>query len=464
MGATAILLAILALAVGAIIGYLYGSSRSRTGYDARLREAETGRAGLEATTTELRAQLEGLRAQFQTQQSRLESETAQRVATEAALEAADKSLAEQRQALEETKEEMKSVFRALASEALSATTQQFLELARVRLEGAQEQANQELETRKLAVEAMVNPLAETLGKLEAQLGVLSQNESALKQAHGDLSARLAELRQETGTLATALRQPNIRGSWGELSLRRAVELAGMSSHCDFVEQQTLSGEAGRLRPDLIVKMPGGRNIAIDAKVPLEAFLRAARATNPRERQQAMEEHVRAVRAHLRQLGSKAYWSQFPSAPEFVVLFMPGESFFSAALESDRQLLEDALGGEDKVLPASPITLIALLMAVEHGWRQQQMEENTRQIARLGKELYDRIGKFVEHLGGVREGLDKASRAYNGAVGSFNDRLLPSARRLGELGVSGEPELAALEPTEVELRQPPREDGANPPEE
>ncbi len=454
MNSQAILLAAAALLIGAVVGYLYANARVRSSYEARLREAETGRATLEGTQGELRAQSESLRANLNELQSRFETESALRVAAETAREKSEENLAEQRQAFELTKAEMKSVFEALALDALTKSSDQFLKQAAERFDGLRQQASTELETRKVAIEGLVSPLAEALKNLQSQVAQVSQTESALGQAHGDLAARVLELRQETGTLATALRQPRIRGSWGELTLRRAVELAGMSSHCDFAEQQTFTSESGRLRPDLIVHLPGGRDIAVDAKVPLDAFLRAAEASSERDRQKEMEEHVKLVRSHLRQLASKSYWSQFNSAPEFVVLFMPGESFFSAALESDRQLLEDALGGEEKVPPASPITLIALLMAVEHGWRQHQMEQNAARISSLGKELYERIQKFLDHIGGIREGLDRAAGAYNRAVGSFEHMLLPSARRLRDLGVSSDAELAALEPTEIELRPPP----------
>jgi DNA recombination protein RmuC len=461
MSLEAIVLGLVALGIGLALGYLLGAARSHGAFDARLREAETGRAALDATAGELRSQVETLRAGLDERQARLETEASQRVAAETALRKSEENLAEQRQVFEQMKSEMKAVFEALALDALGKSSDQFLKQAGERFEGLRQQAATELETRKVAIDGLVAPLAETLKNLQAQMAQVSQAESALGQAHGDLAARIRELRQETGTLATALRQPRVRGSWGELTLRRAVELAGMSAHCDFDEQQTLGGEGGRLRPDLIVHLPGGRNIAVDAKVPLEAFLEAAEATSERERQQAMEKHIHLVRSHLRQLGSKAYWSQFQPAPEFVVLFMPGESFFSAALESDRQLLEDALGSEEKVLPASPITLIALLMAVEHGWRQHRMEENAARISSLGRELYERILKFVDHLVGIGEGLDKAGFAYNRAVGSFNDRLLPSARRLRELGVSADGELPAIEPTEVDLRPAPAPDEQKP---
>jgi DNA recombination protein RmuC len=458
MSAEAILLAAAFLLIGAVVGYVWASGRVRAAYDARLREAETGRATLEGTQVELRSQTETLRATLGDLQARLDAETALRVAAETARQKSEENLAQQRQAFEQTKAEMKSVFEALALDALTKSSDQFLKQAAERFDGLRQQASTELETRKVAIEGLVTPLAEALKNLQAQVAQVSQTESALGQAHGDLAARILELRQETGTLATALRQPQIRGSWGELTLRRAVELAGMSSHCDFAEQQTLTNESGRFRPDLIVHLPGGRDIAVDAKVPLNAFLKAAEATSERDRQREMEEHVRLVRSHLRQLASKSYWSQFDSAPEFVVLFMPGESFFSAALESDRQLLEDALGGDEKVLPASPITLIALLMAVEHGWRQHQMEQNAARISSLGKELYERLQRFLDHIGGIRDGLDRAAGAYNRAVGSLDHMLLPSARRLRDLGVSADAELPPIEPTEIELRQPPEPDG------
>ncbi len=446
------LLGAVAVVLAACLGYLVALARSRSTHEVRIREAETGRAALAATAAELRSQLDSLASSRQELQLRLETESARRVAAETALQKSEENLAQQREALERTKAEMKSIFEALALDALAKSSDQFLKQAAERFDGLRQQAATELETRKVAIEGMVHPLADTLKTLQTQLNHVSQNESALGQAHQELAARILELRQETGSLATALREPKTRGSWGELTLRRAVELAGMSSHCDFAEQQTLTGETGRLRPDLTVFLPGGRNIAVDAKVPMAAFLQAAEATSERERREAMEEHARLVRAHLRQLASKAYWKELQPAPEFVVMFLPGESFFSAALESDRELLADALAGEQKVLPASPITLIALLMAVEHGWRQQKMEENAARITSLGKELYDRVETFLGHLGGIREGLDKAGEAYNSAVGSFHQRLLPSARRLAELGASGAAEAPALDPTEVELRQ------------
>ncbi|HVB98499.1 MAG TPA: DNA recombination protein RmuC [Candidatus Dormibacteraeota bacterium] len=432
---------------GLLLGYLLAS--------LRFRGVETGRASIEGSAAELRSQVENLRSSLQDLQSRLEREKELRATAETSLQKSEENLGEQRKSLDQAKAEMKDVFRALASEALSATTQQFIELSQAHLEG-------ELEPRKIAIEGLVHPLAERLKDLESHL---SQLESARQLAYGELLNQVRQLsdvgrdlRQETGTLTSALRQPRVRGAWGELTLRRAVELAGMSPHCDFEEQGTLTGEDGRLRPDLIVHMPGGRDIVVDAKVPLSAFLKASEADTDTERQEAMRSHARLVREHIQGLGSKAYWSQFKNAPELVILFMPGESFFSAALECDRTLIEDAL--ERRVLLSSPTTLIAILRSIAYGWRQHQMEENAARISALGKELYDRIGKFVEHIAGVRDGLERAAAAYNRSVGSFNDRLLPSVRRLGELGVSADAELPALDPTEVDLRSAPDSDGAS----
>lgn len=447
MSAEWMALAVAALVLGAVVGYLYAAGRVRNSYESPLREAETGRAALEATGTELRSQLAALGSQSRDLQSRLETEKELRAAAQASLEKARESLAQQQAALEETKREMTSVFRALASEALSATTQQFLDLARTRLDTSLEQAATELETRKVAVQGLVSPIAEKLKNLqEAYIQLRTETRQLADVGR--------ELRLETGTLATALRQPRVRGSWGELTLRRAVELAGMSSHCDFTEQLTVVGSEGnRLRPDLVIHLPGGSDVAVDAKVPLSAFHEAAEASTDAERQEAMRRHAQLVREHVRQLGSKAYWNELSSAAELVILFMPGESFFSAAIEQDRSMIEDALA--HKVLLASPTTLIAALRSFALDWHQHEMERNAARISELGKQLYDRIEKFIDHVAGVREGLERAGRAYNSAVGSFNDRLLPSARRLRDLGVSADAELPALEPTETELRLPPQ---------
>jgi DNA recombination protein RmuC len=254
-----------------------------------------------------------------------------------------------------------------------------------------------------------------------------------------------QLQEETGTLVTALKAPQVRGRWGEMTLRRVAELAGMSEHCDFTEQETLTTEAVRQRPDMIVRLPGDRRIAVDAKVPLQAFIDAAAATNEDERRRHYARHAQLVRAHMNQLGARSYWEQLHPAPEMVVLFLPGESFFAAALEQDRTLIED--GMEKRVILATPTTLIALLRAVAYGWRQRQVEENTQAISDLGKQLHDRLKSFVGHFADVGNSLRRAVEAYNKATGSLESRVLVSSRRFKELGAATGEEILEIEPVD-----------------
>ena len=287
-------------------------------------------------------------------------------------------------------------------------------------------------------------------KLTESLAAIQQELVRVDTQVGALQQSSESLRAETGSLVTSLRQPQIKGKWGELTLRRAVELAGMSPHVDFVEQQSLDTEDGRLRPDLIVHLPGGVEIVVDAKAPLHAFLNAVTIRTQDEYHKAMEDHARLVREHVNRLASKPYRNQFERTPKFIVLFLPGEAFFSAALQKDPTLIEDAI--ERDVIPASPTTLIALLRSVAEGWRAEQLAENAAQISALGRELHDRIRIFVEHLARIGSALDTANKAYNNAVGSLEQRVLPGARKFKELGVQATAELPDVEPTSVSVRQ------------
>ena len=300
---------------------------------------------------------------------------------------------------------------------------------------------------------LVTPVRESLSKVDAQI---QQMEIARGEAYGDLKAQVQslistqkELQSETGNLVRALRTPNVRGRWGEIQLRRVVEIAGMLSYCDFAEQETITGESGRLRPDLVVKLPGGKHVVVDAKTPLQAFLDAFETNDEETRRTCLANHARQVRDHINTLSGKKYWEQFESTPEFVVMFLPGETFFSAALEQDTGLIEH--GVLNRVIPASPTTLIALLKAINYGWNQEKLARNAQEISALGKELHDRLRKLAGHITGVGTNLDRAVEAYNQAVGSLENRVLVSARKFSELGASVAEDIPELEPIETTAR-------------
>jgi DNA recombination protein RmuC len=312
--------------------------------------------------------------------------------------------------------------------------------------------------RAQTVDALVDPIHAQLRRVDEQLAALDRDRAhqrgALEQQIRQLVEAQDRLRGETGALVSALRQPHARGRWGELQLRRVVELAGMVEHCDFDEQASVDSGDGVLRPDLVVHLPGAKHVVVDAKAPLHAFLNAYEARDETARTQALAEHARLVRTHLRQLSGKAYWAQFPSAPDFVFLFLPGEHFYSAALEADPSLLEE--GVRQGVLIATPTTLIALLRAVAYGWQQETVAESARAVAELGRELHSRLGTFATHLDRVGTRLRGAVGAYNDAVGSFDARVLPSARRFEDYGVVSRQraaDLPAPAPVDLTTRRP-----------
>lgn len=335
---------------------------------------------------------------------------------------------------------MRDAFQAVAAEALNANRAAFLDLARTSFEGLQQRATSQLESRQQAIDGLVKPIAETLQKVDARLHEAERERVA---AYARLSEQVAQLGASTNTLSKALRTPTVRGRWGEMQLRRVVEIAGMIRHCDFDEQPGLYTEAGRLRPDLIVHLPGNKKIVVDAKAPLEAFLDAQEAQDEGVRSSRLQAHARQVRDHMDRLGSKAYWDPLGDSPELVVMFLPGETLFSAALQQDLTLIE--YGVDQRVLLASPITLIALLTTIAHTWRQEALADNYRQVADLGKELYERTAKFAEYFDDLRKKLDGAVQSYNQAAGSLETRLLVSARRLKDLNVTTAEDLPPAEP-------------------
>jgi len=443
-----ILIAAMGFATGFLVAWLW----SRASSQSRRLELERQSAAQQGGAEELKKQSVVLQEQARMLQGRLEEEQKLRAAADKDAEGQRANIAEQKRLLEEAEKKLKEAFQSLASEALQASSRQFMDLARASFDSLQKEASGDLEQRKVAIGGMVEPLEKAVNELRAEVNKI---EFARQEAYGSLRTEVQqltttskELRQETGSLVSSLKQPQVKGKWGELTLRRAVELAGMSPHCDFLEQQSVDTEEGRLRPDLIVHLPGDTQIVIDAKVPLHASFAAMSARSDAEYRAAMTQHASLVRDHINRLSAKEYWKQFEPTPEFVVLFVPGESFFSAALEQDRTLIEDAI--EKRVVLASPTTLIALLRAIAYGWKQQLVAENAERIKDLGKELYDRILKFAEHLSDVAKGLERANKAYNNAVSSFDSRLVPSARKFKEMGV-GTASVPDIDPIETSPR-------------
>ncbi len=339
-------------------------------------------------------------------------------------------------------------FQALADTALRTSQGAFLEAARGTLATVRAEISGDLAQRQTAVEGVVQPLASALEKLEGQVRDLDR---ARQDAFGALRGELQRLAQETGTLSNALRAPQVRGRWGEVTLRRVAELAGMVKHCDFTEQETGQTEDGRIRPDMVVRLPGGRSLAVDAKVPLASFLDAASAPDDARRREALVRHGQQVRAHVNQLSGKQYWSQFQPAPEMVVLFLPGDQFFSAALEHNPTLIEDAL--ERKVLLATPTTLISVLKGIGYGWRQQQLADHAEEIRKVAAEFYERLRVMQGHYEDSGRHLARAVDAFNRSMGSWEARVLPALRRVRELGAAGGDEPAAPERIDTVPRNP-----------
>ncbi len=356
--------------------------------------------------------------------------------------------------LEEARNRLSDAFKALSAEALQKNNEAFLQLAKENLSRFQTSAREDLDQRQESIGKLVKPLSESLEKMDREI---RQLESKRTEAYAGLSEHLKSLmttqerlQGETSNLVKALRAPQVRGRWGELQLRRTVELAGMLNYCDFEEQSSVQTEEGRQRPDMIVRLPNGRNIVVDAKAPLAAYLESLEAPTPEEQKRHLETHARQIRDHLKALGTKNYWKQFEPSPEFVVLFLPGETFFSAALEQDPSLID--YGIENRVVLATPTTLIALLRAVAYGWRQEEIAKEAKTISQLGAELYDRLSTLAGHFQQMRRGLENATQAYNKAVSSMESRVLPSARKFKELHASTEKDIPQLEPATSDIRQ------------
>jgi len=444
------LIAIVSVLVGGAVGYLLAERRTR-GQHAT---AQAACAAAEQRCAELSTRLDKEALQTESLRQLVSSAEKDAAALTAQLKGAQDNLVEQKKLLDDAHAQLRTAFASVSQEALAKNNEAFLALAKERFGQLSTEANGSLDQRKAEIEGLLKPMQEILGQYQQRVTEIERSRvesySMLREQLGVLAETQRTLNAQTGQLVSALRRPNARGQWGEITLKRLVELAGMSSRCDFCEQTSVDTEDGRQRPDMLINLPGGRQIVIDCKAALDAFLDAAAAPDDDMRKVHLQRHSQQVRARARELSAKSYWSQFSCSPEFVVMFLPGESFLYAAVEQDGNLIEDCL--KNRVIIATPTTLIALLKAIEFGWRQEEVTQNAEEIRELGKQLYERIGVLANHFAKLGANLDTVVGTYNQAIGSLETRVLVTARKISELGARTDKELS--EPPLIDTR--PRE--------
>jgi DNA recombination protein RmuC len=416
---------------------------------------EARAAAAEARAGAFEQELRQAEGSIDTLRARLEDEQRHRTVAETEAAQAREMARRQLEDLVSARQQLENAFKSLAADALDSSTRNLLQLAEERFRTLQEQASGDMRASKDAIGALVQPLAEKLSEYQERVQRFAEHGQrdlgqVGRQLHEVIGAT-QQLQQETARLVTALRAPHVRGRWGEVALRRVVELAGMSAHCDFDEQATYAGDEGRLRPDVVVKLPGGRTVIVDAKVALTAYLDAVEASGDEDRRSHTRRHAAQMRVHVDKLADKDYGRQLRATAEFVVLFIPGDAFLSAAAEVDPALIEYAL--ERNVVIATPATLIALLRAVAYGWRQEQVAENAQQISDLGRQVHDRLTTLISRLAGMGAQLNKTVKAYNETVASLEARVLPAVRRFDELGVPSRKERLDPQRVETQARQP-----------
>jgi DNA recombination protein RmuC len=444
-------LAIVALLLGGLIAYLYAERRSR----AVAGEERAALAAAEQRSAGLTLQLNEKTAEIATLRKMLSDSDKSAAALAAQLDSARQNLLEQRKLLDDANSQLRESFATVSAEALAKNNEAFLQLAKQRFTTLSTEAAGSLEQRKTQIEGLLKPMQELLNQYQSRLGDIEKSRvesySMLREQLGILSETQRTLNTQTNQLVSALRRPQTRGQWGEVTLRRLVELAGMSAHCDFDTQATVETDEGQQRPDMLVKLPADRSVVIDCKTSLDAFLDAAAAPDEEKRKAHLQRHTQQVKNRARELAAKSYWSQFKQSPEFVIMFLPGEAFLYAAVEQDGGIIEETL--KSRVIIATPTTLMALLRTIEFGWREEAVTQNAEEIRKYGKELYERIAILAAHFAKLGGNLDSAVAAYNSTLASLESRVLVTARKISDLGARSDKELPEPQPVDTRSREP-----------